>query len=223
MREIVLPQMIDYYRKQNNLTMKDLGIKLNKSESAVSRWIKGDRSPMVDDLEKLTSLFEVSVEELMFGGENTNSSIESIYNKLEPTRQAKVYSFAEAQLKQQNKKIVPLYGATAANPTELAYGDIDLDTTVETSVPDKADCALVVKGNSMEPEYQNGDIVFYKAQPTVENGEMAIVEIEGTGVTLKKVYMNYDDNMVILRSLNGDYDDRELEPEKVRILGKVVK
>ncbi|WP_265460352.1 LexA family protein [Enterococcus sp. HY326] len=216
-------ERIKRLRLEKGLTQEELGNRFGLKRAAINKYEKGNVENMKRSIiEEMSNFFQVSPSYLMALDE-TESSIESIYNKLEPPRQAKVYSFAEAQLKQQNKKVVPLYGATAANPIELAYGDVDLDTTVETSVPDKADCALVVKGNSMEPEYQDGDIVFYKAQPTVENGEMAIVEIEGTGVTLKKVYMNYDDNKIILRSLNDDYDDRELEPEKVRILGKVVK
>ncbi|MET2037932.1 S24 family peptidase [Enterococcus faecium] len=142
---------------------------------------------------------------------------------LERPRKIKVYNFTEAQLHEQNNKVVPLVGTTAANPNELSYGDINMEDPIEINVPKKAECALVVKGDSMEPEYQNGDIVFYKSQPAVENGEMAIVEIDGDGVTLKKVYYNYDDDKVVLRSLNGKYEDRELEPERVRILGKVVK
>ncbi|MCV3197089.1 S24 family peptidase [Enterococcus faecium] len=142
---------------------------------------------------------------------------------LERPRKIKVYNFTEAQLHEQNNKVVPLVGTTAANPNELSYGDINMEDSIEINVPKKAECALVVKGDSMEPEYQNGDIVFYKSQPAVENGEMAIVEIDGDGVTLKKVYYNYDDDKVVLRSLNGKYEDRELEPERVRILGKVVK
>lgn len=52
-----LGKMIDYFRKRDNLTLDELGKRLNKSPSAVSRWISGDRSPMVDDLIKLTLLY----------------------------------------------------------------------------------------------------------------------------------------------------------------------
>ncbi|MHC5249138.1 LexA family protein [Enterococcus sp. LJL90] len=221
-RNKIIAANIKSFLHDRNTTQKALALAIGISPSTMSDYMNLRSNPSHGVIQKIADYFNVGKSDI----DTTYKEIDDItfiYNQLEPPRQAKVYSFAEAQLKQQNNKVVPLYGTTAANPTELAYGDIDLDTTVETSVPDKADCALVVKGNSMEPEYQDGDIVFYKAQPTVENGEMAIVEIEGTGVTLKKVYMNYDDNMVILRSLNGDYDDRELEPEKVRILGKVVK
>lgn len=59
--------MIDYYRRQNNLTLEELGKKLGKSPSAVSRWITGDRSPMVEDLIRLTDLFDTDITTLMYG------------------------------------------------------------------------------------------------------------------------------------------------------------
>ncbi|MCB5007504.1 XRE family transcriptional regulator [Streptococcus mutans] len=62
-----LGKMIDYFRKRDNLTLDELGKRLNKSPSAVSRWISGDRSPMVDDLIKLTQLFDTDVDTLMYG------------------------------------------------------------------------------------------------------------------------------------------------------------
>lgn len=203
------------------------GIKMSKSH--LSQYVNGKSSPDQHKLHLLSKTLNVS-EAWLLGYDVPKEdrefdipTIETIYNQLDPPRQTKVYDFAEYQLKEQNNKAVPLLGGTAANPTELSYGDSSYGETVEVNVPEKADCALVVKGDSMEPEYYNGDIVFYKTQPVIENGEIAIVEINGDGVTLKKVYFNYDEDKVILRSLNDKYADRELTPEQVRILGKVVK
>lgn len=218
-KEIMAKNISKYMEKagvDRNKLSTDLGI----SYTTITDWIKGKTYPRIDKIELLANYFGISKSDLV---EDSVSDITTIYNQLVPPRQEKVYDFAERQLEEQNRKVVPLFGTTAANPTELSYGDINMEDTIEINVPKKAECALVVKGDSMEPEYQNGDIVFYKSQPAVENGEMAIVEIDGDGVTLKKVYYNYDDDKVVLRSLNGKYEDRELEPERVRILGKVVK
>lgn len=213
---------IRYYRELKNLTQDELAERLGTTRQSVSRYETGERKANQDILFELADIFKISINKFFPSVENV-SSIETIYNQLEPPRQAKVYNFAEHQLKEQKEKSVPLLGQTAANPKELSYGDAIYDEIIETNVPKNADCALVVQGDSMEPEYQNGEIVFYKSQPVVENGEMAIVEINGDGVTLKKVYFNYDEDKVILRSLNEKYADRELNPDQVRILGKVVK
>lgn len=216
----IMAKNISKYMEKSDVDRNKLSADLGISYTTITDWIKGKTYPRIDKIELLANYFGVSKSDLV---EESISDISTIYNQLIPERQAKVYDFAERQLEEQNRKVVPLFGTTAANPTELSYGDINMEDTIEINVPKKAECALVVKGDSMEPEYQNGDIVFYKSQPAVENGEMAIVEIDGDGVTLKKVYYNYDDDKVVLRSLNGKYEDRELEPERVRILGKVVK
>lgn len=220
-----LGKRIRILRERKNWTQTELSQELGmKTYTTVSKWESDENFPKGKDLKKLAELFGVSSDYLLgLSTVSKQDDITTIYNQLVPPRQEKVYNFAERQLEEQNRKVVPLFGTTAANPTELSYGDINMEDTIEINVPKKAECALVVKGDSMEPEYQNGDIVFYKSQPAVENGEMAIVEIDDDGVTLKKVYYNYDDDKVVLRSLNGKYEDRELEPERVRILGKVVK
>lgn len=213
---------IRYYRELKNLTQDELAEQLGTTRQSISRYETGERKANQDILFELADIFKISINKFFPSVENV-SSIEIIYNQLEPPRQAKVYNFAERQLEEQKEKKVHLYGKAAANPQELSYGDTIYDETIETNVPKNADCALVVQGESMEPEYKNGEIVFYKSQPVVENGEMAIVEINGDGVTLKKVYFNYDEDKVILRSLNNKYADRELNPDQVKILGKVVK
>ncbi len=213
---------IKYYRELRNMTQDELAEQLKTTRQSISRYENGERKANQDILFDLADIFKISINNF-FPPTEQSTSIETIYNQLDPPRKAKVYNFAERQLREQNNKVVPLFGQTAANPTELTYGDSTYGETVEVNVPDKADCALVVKGDSMEPEYHDGDIVFYKTQPIIENGETAIVEINGDGVTLKKVYFNYDEDKVVLRSLNDKYSDRELLPDQVRILGKAVK
>lgn len=227
MSKVKLPYMIDYYRKINKLTMKQLGEKMGKSESAISKWVKGVRSPMIEDLEKLSVIFNVPIDILMFGGDeiDTNLSIESIYIKLDNARQTKVYKFAEQQLEEQeslNSKVIPMVGKTAANPSVLEYGDVDIEQQSFSHVPEGADCAIYIQGDSMEPLIKDGSIVFYKRQEDVESGEIAVVEINGDGATCKKVIKDYDNKQIILRSMNDRYEDRILQDEKVRIIGKVI-
>ena len=61
-----------------------------------------------------------------------------------------------------------------------------------------------------------------KEQPDVEDGEIAIVELGGDGVTCKEIYKDYENQTIILRSINDLYEDRIVSPEQIRIIGKVV-
>ncbi len=213
--------IIEKRTEEQGLSLSELARRVGMAKSAISRYFNRTREFPLNKVNDFARALGLKPEYILGFEEETD--INHIYNQLEKPRQNKVYNFAKRQLSEQNNKVVPLVGATAANPTELSYGDTTYDETVKSNVPAKADVALVVKGDSMEPEYHDGEIVFYKSQPVVENGEMAIVEINGDGVTLKKVYFNYDENKVILRSINDRYDDRVLAPEDVRILGIVVK
>lgn len=51
----------------------------------------------------------------------------------------------------------------------------------------KADFVLIVEGRSMLPIYYPNSLVYIKQQPTVENGEIAVVLIENEEATLKKI------------------------------------
>ena len=159
--------------------------------------------------------------------------ITTIYNQLAPPRQEKVYNFAERQLEEQNRGNVVHFpkkeklptiknSASAANPTELVYGDTVVEEEEFERVPSNADFAVPIIGDSMEPVIRNGQFVFVKEQPDVEDGEIAIVELDGDGVTCKEVFKDYENQSIILRSINELYEDRVVSPEQIRIIGKVV-
>ncbi|WP_259760069.1 LexA family transcriptional regulator [Lactococcus cremoris] len=109
--------MIDYFRKENNWTMKEFGEKLGKSESAISKWIKGVRSPMVEDFDKMVNLFNTDPDTLMYGASGfstTLSEINKISSQLEEPRQKIVLNTATNQLDEQNQekkkesKVIPI-------------------------------------------------------------------------------------------------------------------
>lgn len=221
-----LGSKIRHLREKKNMTQTELSQILGmKTYTTVSKWENNENFPKGKDLKELAELFEVSADYLLGLSKENISSIETIYNKLETQRQTKVYDFAKEQLEKQieeNNKVIPLVGKTAANPAVLEYADIDIEQHSFAHVPEGADCAINIQGDSMEPLIKNGSIVFYKRQCDVENGEIAIVEINGEGVTCKKVIKDYNSQAIILRSINAKYDDKKLCGEEIRIIGKVM-
>lgn len=209
-------------RKEIGISADDVAEKIGVSRSTVFRYEKGEIEKLpIEILYPLSEVLRTTPEYLM--GLNSNNDITTIYNQLEPPRQKKVYSYAEQQLKEQNKVVsFPVYGKTAAGTSPVTYGDPDVEHKEFSSVPAGADVALVVSGDSMEPLISDGSIVFYKSQPNVENGEIAIVEIEGDGVTCKRVKFDYDNEKIILQSENDKYEDMVFNNDQIRILGKVL-
>jgi len=225
--KIVFGEMLNYFRKEKGWTMEELGMKMGKTKSAVSRWVSGSNYPKVDDIEKLVQLFDTDVQTLVFGGEETQDlPLLSIYNELTPPRQAKVYHYAEEQLDEQqleeSSNIYMIHGRASAAGSAIEVDDNDARMNVVNSstIPNGADEIVKITGDSMEPLIKKGSSVYIRHQPTIENGEIAIVRIEDIGVTCKKFYKN--NQQVRLKSINTTYDDMVYQADEVTILGKVL-
>ncbi len=86
--------------------------------------------------------------------------------------------------------------------------------------------ALHIKGDSMMPNICDGDTVIVKRQEDVENGDVAIVLVNGCDATCKKVKFN--DNGITLIGYNPSvyephfYTKDEIASLPIQIIGKVV-
>ncbi|MGW7931844.1 helix-turn-helix domain-containing protein [Staphylococcus xylosus] len=99
-QEIIIGSMIRYFMKRDKITMKQLGQKLGKTESTVSKWVSGNSTPMAKDLSKMTHIFNTDIYTLMYGikqNKETLSEINEISSKLTPERQNNVLDFAKYQ------------------------------------------------------------------------------------------------------------------------------
>ena len=220
--------MIDYFRNENSLTMEELGRRLGKNKSSISRWISGERYPKIEEIEEIAKYFNTDVETLIFGFNTKINDITSIYNQLTTTRQERVYNYAEEQLNEQNGQIkedniIPIvFGRQSAAGSMIYVDDVDAEMGVLPSsiVPNGANELVQITGDSMEPIIKKGSEVYLRYQPTVEDGEIAIVRVEDEGVTCK--YLFRDGENIILKSENPKYDDIVVDANKVSVIGKVL-
>lgn len=104
--EVKLGQMIRYYLSQNNMTMKQLGELLDKTESTVSKWIKGTSSPQITELSKMTFIFKTDMNTLMYGAADIDSIIKvtNIMRELDEVDREKVCKFALKLLEKSKKE-----------------------------------------------------------------------------------------------------------------------
>ena len=88
-----------------------------------------------------------------------------------------------------------------------------------------ADFCLKAKGDSMTgTRILDGDIIFIKQMPMVNNGEIAAVII-GDEATLKRVYYYPEKQKLVLQAENPKYEPLVYigeELNEIRILGKAV-
>lgn len=118
---------------------------------------------------------------------------------------------------------LPLVGAIACGKPILAVEEAE--ETVAAPEFLHADFALKCKGDSMiNARIFDGDIVYIRAQPEVENGQIAAVRI-GEEATLKRVYYYPASQRLTLRACNPKYEDldyRDGELDQVEVLGLAV-
>ena len=123
------------------------------------------------------------------------------------------------------KRSIPILGRVACGEPIFADEQLEGYASVEGDI--NADFCLYAKGDSMiDAGIRDGSIVFVRKQPTVENGQIAVVLIEDDA-TLKRVYFDKDNRRMILNPANPAYapivvDSAQLESGSVRILGKAV-
>jgi repressor LexA len=115
---------------------------------------------------------------------------------------------------------VPVLGNVAAG--KPIFAEQDYDAFIPNDMNVKCDFALKVKGHSMYPTYHDGDWVYIRETPTVDDGAIAVVIIEDEAA-LKHVYRTPDGLRLV--SDNPDYPPLKYdadECEQIHIAGKPV-
>ncbi|CZD08887.1 phage transcriptional repressor [Streptococcus pneumoniae] len=151
------------------------------------------------------------------------SPIQTIYDELKPPRQAKVLNYAKRQLDEQKNEeetkinevseVISLYQVEVVSETAAAsgfnygfgYDDTDRETIEVDEQPPRHDIATKVSGDSMQPDYQDGDILYLVDKGlTTYNGDLAVIAY-GDRSYFKKIYT--ENGRLRLVSLNDKYED----------------
>lgn len=74
---IEIAERLLYYRKKNGYSQEQLAEAIGVSRQAVSKWERAEASPDTDNLIALSKLYNVSLDELMFGGSQKENSEKS--------------------------------------------------------------------------------------------------------------------------------------------------
>ena len=128
--------------------------------------------------------------------------------------------------KENNTAMVLVYGTIPAGvPMECIEDIIDTEEIdADMLKGGKQYFGLKVKGDSMYPEYLDGDTLILLKQEDCESGEDCVVMVNGNDGTFKRVFKN--ENGIILQPLNNSYQpmiytNEQIENLPVRIIGVV--
>ncbi len=119
---------------------------------------------------------------------------------------------------------VPVLGEVSAGPGKYAQDSITgyiLEDASQFS-KDGDYVYLRVSGDSMYPEFKDGDLVLVRCENSVNSGEYAVVMVDDEMGVVKRVV--YGNDYVELQSVNPMYPPRRFsgaDVEKIRIFGKV--
>lgn len=197
-------EYIKELRLSKGISQEELGKIIGVKRAAVQKWECGTVQNLKrTTIQKLADYFDVNP--ATFVVDDASSDLD----------------FDKYGLKPIKLKKFPMLGEIACG--EPIYAERDYETFIEASSDIQADFCLTAKGDSMiNARIFDGDVVFIRQQPDVDNGEIAAVCI-GDEVTLKRVY-KYP-NRLELRPENPTHEVKSYEGEQlynIRILGKAV-
>ncbi|MBR1743855.1 MAG: LexA family transcriptional regulator [Lachnospiraceae bacterium] len=111
---------------------------------------------------------------------------------------------------------LPVSAGTGQFLDDDAYDEIE----VGNEVPENADFGVTISGDSMEPQFINGQTVWVHAQSSLQDGEIGIFYHNGEGFIKK---LDHQNDRPLLISLNKKYKPREIhEDDEFLVFGKVV-
>lgn len=193
-----------------------VAIKCGGTKGSASSWKKGS-SPNSDIVVKIAEHLNVSTDYLLLGKEPSipteYKKLISSYQKLSLENQKMalrlmntMYDVQVENEKRKNIKIIQVKfmqdTASAGQGVSLWNdGDGEYIDVIETPNSLEADYAVRVEGESMLPDYHDGDIVLVKEQSDIEIGQVGIFTINNSKGYIKE----YGEDRLISR--NPEYDD----------------
>lgn len=208
--------MIATYRRKKKLSQAELTVLLEKygvhiQHAAVSAWEKGKSSPHADAFLALCEILEIHDMYKEFIGENPSDP----FRNLNESGMQKVLEYARLlELSDDYKKVetkiltfkprvmkIALTSASAGTGNFLDEENFE-EVEVNGPVPEKASFGVYLDGDSMEPRFGDGSLVWIEKTDIVENGEIGLFFLDGM-TFFKKLVKKKTGTFLV--SLNAKY------------------
>lgn len=186
-------------RKSYNYTLEKLANKISVAPNTLNQYELERREAPYDILKKLAIIFDTTIDYIL--GQD---------NKSENQKHIKIPVLGEIRAG------LPTY----ATENIIDYEEIPIEMTRTGEY-----FGLQVKGDSMSPRIQEGDVVIVRKQDTANSGDICVILVNGNEATLKKI--RYLQNGIMLIPFNSSYEPlvytkEQIQKLPVQILGKVV-
>ena len=233
-------QRLKNLRIERGYTQKELGLTIGVSVVAIRSWEKNAKKPAMDALLSLGHAFNVSMDTLMdfhIGNVSNSTLILSQAEKsllrnyqlldshgkkaVDTICALEVERVSSDQQKPEPRKIINIEEVKAVrymphytSPSAAGF-----------SVPDVADYAVDIQGNSMEPYIHDGDMVYVQKDAELSVGDVGIFCVNGA-MYCKQYYLDDERNLVLV-SANPDLRESNIHVSadsgfSVTVCGKVL-
>ena len=144
-------------RKKNHLSQKEFSKLCNVHQTAVSQWETNKSTPDKGILIFLSKHFNVTLDYLLDNAEKKETWI-------------------------------PVLGYVKAGiPLEAIEEILDYEEITSDMAAQGEHFGLVIMGDSMEPRFEQGDVVIVRKQTYIDTGDIAVVLVDGLDATVKKI------------------------------------
>ena len=197
---MVTPARIKSAREDLKLTKRELAKRIGVHESSINKYEKGLVDIPLSKISELARVLKVTEAYLMGWEEKSEQKPQGLQ--------------------------IPVLGTVAAGIPISAVEDILDYEEIDPSWKSQGEFfALRIKGDSMQPKIDDGDVVIVRQQSDANSGDTVIALVNGDDATCKKLQKT--DNGIMLVSTNPNYlpmffTNEEILTKPVVILGKVV-
>lgn len=199
-------QRLRKIREAKGLSQAELAQKMDTYQSRYQNWEIDRHEPDYEILKKLATVLEVSVEWLLEGED--------------------IYKVKEATAAYMPSRSVPLISWVRAGAMHYPIDNLQPGESegppVSTSCKDPNAFALRVKGDSMMPEFQEGELIIVSPNTEWHSNDYVIAKLDGE-VTFKRIKVYPD--AIILRPLNEKYEEIVIKgkaKKDLKIIGKII-
>lgn len=175
------------------MRQQDLASLIGIGQSTLSHWENGVYEPDITAIRKMCAVLNVSPDYLLGLAEVSESPSEAV--------------------------TIPVLGSVPAGiPLEAIEDVLDWEEIPAAMCSGGREYfALRVTGDSMWPDYLEGDIVIVRKSPICEPGDVCVVYVNGYDATLKQVKFQRDGSLTIIPK-NQSYPPKTFSPQEIQEL-----
>lgn len=196
-------------REEKGLSQKEVAAALGLPPTTYGGYENNKREPNSEILIAIADYFQCSIDYLI--GKTSAREL--------------LHSISPIEYKPNSMIPIPVVGKVAAGYNCLAETNIEYYELVDSETINSGYeyIWLKVKGDSMEPEIKEDDLVLVRLQDTIDNGDYAVIIVDNEDGLVKKI--KREKNSIALISINPYYPPRMfkgIEMQRINIVGKVI-